>query len=127
MNNSARLFLVIGAINSMLAVMLGAFGSHVLKNKLTEDMLVIFQIGTDYHFYHALALVVVGLAAQHLRDPLINISAWLFLAGILIFSGSLYSLSLSGIRSIGAITPIGGVLFIVAWALFAVAVVRNRK
>ena len=106
-----------------LAVMLGAFGAHGLKNKLTEEMLTIFETGVSYHFYHALGLLAIGMIAQWIPDSsFLKWSGWLMLAGILIFSGTLYVLSISGLRWLGAVTPIGGLCFIASWILLAVAV-----
>ena len=118
-----KLFLTIGSIAMALAVMLGAFGAHGLKNKLTEEMLTIFETGVSYHFYHALGLLAIGIIAQWIPDSsFLKWSGWLMLAGILIFSGTLYVLSISGLRWLGAVTPIGGLCFIASWILLAVAV-----
>lgn len=120
----SKLFLSIGAINAALAVMLGAFGAHGLKSKLGADMLKIFETGVQYHFYHALGLLAVGLVAYHYPETgYLKWSGWLMLAGIVIFSGSLYVLSISGVRWLGAITPIGGISFIAAWVLLLVAII----
>ena len=120
-----KLFASIGSINALLAVMLGAFGAHALKSRLSTEMLEIFQTGVQYHFYHALGLLAVGIIAYHLPDSrLLKWSGWLMLTGILIFSGSLYILSISGIKWLGAITPIGGTAFIIAWVLLTIAIVR---
>ncbi len=121
-----KLFTAIGSINAMLAVMLGAFGAHALKSRLNAEMLQIFETGVQYHFYHALGLLAVGLVAWHLPESgLLKWSGWLMVAGIAIFSGSLYLLSIFGIRWLGAITPIGGTAFIVAWVLLAWAVLKS--
>lgn len=121
-----RLFLALGSINAALAVMLGAFGAHGLKSRLTTEMLEIYQTGVDYHFYHALGLLAVGLVAYHLPESTwLKWSGWLMLAGIIIFSGSLYVLSISGIRWLGAITPIGGLSFIIAWLFLTIAVLKG--
>lgn len=118
-----KFFLMMGSIAMALAVMLGAFGAHGLKSKLTEEMLTIFETGVAYHFYHAIGLLVLGIAAHYLSDSAyLKWSGWLMLGGILIFSGSLYILSISGVRWLGAITPIGGLCFIASWVLFAIAV-----
>lgn len=117
-----KLFLMAGSIAMTLAVALGAFGAHGLKKILSEEMLTIFETGVRYHFYHALGLLIIGLAARHLSTSLLSWSGWLMVAGIIIFSGSLYILSISGIRWLGAITPIGGLCYIAAWVLFAIAV-----
>jgi len=121
-----KLFILLGAINAALAVMLGAFGAHGLKDKLTEHMLSVFQTGVQYHFYHALGLFAVAfVASQYPESALVKWSGWTMLAGIILFSGSLYVLSLSGVRWLGAITPLGGVAFIIAWCLLAISVVKN--
>jgi len=118
-----KLFLTLGSIAMALAVSLGAFGAHGLKSRLSQEMISIFETGVEYHFYHALGLLLVGIAAHFLSETnWLQWAGWLMIAGILIFSGSLYVLSISGLRWLGAITPIGGVCFIVAWLLFAVAV-----
>jgi uncharacterized membrane protein YgdD (TMEM256/DUF423 family) len=118
-----KLFLFIGSIAMALAVMLGAFGAHGLKKMLTEEMLTIFETGVQYHFYHAIGLLIVGIAARFLpASGFISWAGWLMIVGIIIFSGSLYILSISGIRWLGAITPIGGLCFIASWVLLAVAV-----
>jgi uncharacterized membrane protein YgdD (TMEM256/DUF423 family) len=124
MNQTAILFVSLGAVSGALAVMMGAFGAHGLRERLSEEMLSIYKTGVEYHFYHTLALLVVGLVAQHCKSALLTASGWSMTAGIVIFSGSLYALSISGIRILGAVTPIGGVLFVVGWALLAVAVLK---
>jgi uncharacterized membrane protein YgdD (TMEM256/DUF423 family) len=121
----AKLFLVLGSINAMLAVMLGAFAAHGLKKVLSADLLTTFATGVQYHFYHAVGLIVVGLIAVHLPASMqVRLSGWFMLTGILLFSGSLYLLALTGVRWLGAITPFGGVCFIIAWVLLAVAVYK---
>jgi len=124
MNPTAKLFLSLGSISGALAVMIGAFGAHGLKGKLTEEMLAIYKTGVEYHFYHTLALLAVGLVALHFKSPLLTASGYSIAAGIVIFSGSLYALSISGIRVLGAITPIGGLCFIAGWVLLALAVIK---
>lgn len=122
----AKLFLVLGTLSACLAVILGAFGAHLLKARLSSEMLVIYQTGNQYHFYHALGLVLIGLLALHLPESaFLKWSGWLMLAGILIFSGSLYILSISGISWFGAITPVGGTTFIVSWILLGIAVLKH--
>lgn len=125
MPSIAKLFLSLGAIAAMLAVILGAFGAHALRAKVPADLLAVYNTGVQYHFWHALGLLAIGLVAMHLRDsaPLVW-AGWLMLAGIVLFSGSLYVLAVTGVRWLGAITPFGGVAFIAAWALLAWAVVR---
>lgn len=120
-----KLFLVVGALAAMLAVVLGAFGAHALRARLTPDLLAIYNTGVQYHFWHALGLLVIGIVAIQLPSSIVlKWAGWLMLAGIVIFSGSLYVLALSGVRWLGAITPIGGVAFILGWLLLAIAVAR---
>jgi uncharacterized membrane protein YgdD (TMEM256/DUF423 family) len=118
-----KLFLIAGGITMALAVVLGAFGAHTLENRLSEKMLDIYQTGVTYHFYHAIGLLILGLVAYYLPDSSwLKWSGWLMIGGILLFSGSLYILAVGGLRWLGAVTPIGGLFFIVSWILFAVAV-----
>ena len=124
MNSIAKLFLSIGSISGALAVMIGAFGAHGLKDKLSEKMLANYMTGVEYHFYHTLALLIVGVIALHNPTRSLAASGWAFTIGILIFSGSLYVLAMTGITKLGAITPIGGLAFIVGWVLLAVAVLK---
>jgi uncharacterized membrane protein YgdD (TMEM256/DUF423 family) len=115
-----KTFLLLGAINAFLCVAIGAFGAHGLKDKLSADMLAVYQTAVQYHFYHALGLVTVGLVLLHFPESRpVAWSGWIMLAGIVLFSGSLYVLSLTGLRWLGAITPLGGVAFLLAWALLA--------
>jgi uncharacterized membrane protein YgdD (TMEM256/DUF423 family) len=123
---TSRIFLAAGGIAMLAAVALGAFGAHALKARLSGEMLVIWKTGVEYHVYHALGLLAVGwLAAQLPDSTLLKWSGWLMLSGIALFSGSLYALALSGERWLGAITPVGGVAFLAAWALFVIAVLRT--
>jgi uncharacterized membrane protein YgdD (TMEM256/DUF423 family) len=122
----AKTFLLIAALSGMLAVVIGAFGAHGLKSRVAEDLLAIYQTGVQYHFYHTFALLCVAMLL--LRDPhswLLNWSGGLFIAGIVIFSGSLYLLVVSGSRWLGAITPLGGMAFIAGWLALAWAVYRD--
>ncbi|WP_347548350.1 DUF423 domain-containing protein [Pseudalkalibacillus hwajinpoensis] len=116
-----KIFLIIGALNAALAVGLGAFGAHGLEGRLSAKMLETFKTGVQYHMYHALGLIGVALIADRLSTGLVQWAGWLMFAGIILFSGSLYVLSLSGIKILGAITPLGGVAFITAWILLIVA------
>ena len=117
MKAQSKLFLTTGAVSALFAVILGAFGSHGLEDRLSPDLLEIFETGNRYHFYHSFALLSVGLLAQYVDGKWLRAGGWCFLLGILFFSGSLYALALSGVRILGAITPIGGGFFIVGWAL----------
>ncbi len=125
MTLTAKLFLILGGFNAALAVMLGAFGAHALKVRVSTEMLVVYQTGVQYHFYHALGLVLVGLAITQLPESVpLKWSGGLMLAGIVLFSGSLYGLSLSELRWLGAVAPFGGTAFIAAWVLFVIAVIK---
>ena len=122
---SAKTFLTLGSVGMLLAVALGAFGAHVLKKALTPELMAVYETAVNYHFIHALGLLAVGLLALHLPDSgALRWAGILMAAGLLLFSGSLYALSLSGIRELGAITPVGGAALLAAWLLLAVAVVR---
>lgn len=121
-----QLFLVIGSINMALAVALGAFGAHGLQPKLTERMFEIYQTGVQYHMIHAIGILVIAVAAERLGNPsILTWAGWAMFGGIIFFSGSLYILSISGIKVLGAITPIGGMFFIIGWVLLAVGAFRN--
>lgn len=110
-----RIFFIIGSLSGLLAVALGAFAAHALKEKLSPDLFNIFEVGVRYHFYHALALFVVAWGVGQFPGANLSPSGWLFVAGTAIFSGSLYALSLTGVRWFGAVTPVGGVCFLAGW------------
>jgi uncharacterized membrane protein YgdD (TMEM256/DUF423 family) len=116
-----RTFLLLGAVAAFLAVTLGAFGAHGLRGRLSPEMMAVFQTGVQYHMAHALALVLVSAIMGRMGGWLIQTAGWAFLAGIVLFSGSLYALALSGVTTLGAITPIGGLAFLVGWACLAFA------
>ena len=120
------LFLPIGAVLAFFAIAFGAFGAHGLKNILTVEQLNIFQTAVDYHMWHAIGLTLIGLIPSQKASRLILASGWFMLAGVVLFSGSLYALSLSGISLLGAITPIGGVSFLIAWALLAYTSINSN-
>ncbi|HSU33146.1 MAG TPA: DUF423 domain-containing protein [Bryobacteraceae bacterium] len=117
-----------GAFLMALAVALGAFGAHGLRSKLDAYSLSVYEKAVFYHFIHALGILLVAVLARTGTFPLVSQSrvAWFLFLGILIFSGSLYALAVSGIRILGAITPIGGLCFIIGWLLFAYYAVRAR-
>lgn len=123
----SRLAILLGSGNAALAIILGAFAAHTIKNDLSERMLAVFNTAVDYHLYHALGLIVVGLlfslrpASKALRTAM-----HLMLVGIILFCGSLYALSLTGITKLGMITPFGGVAFIIAWSLVFIAFIKHR-
>jgi uncharacterized membrane protein YgdD (TMEM256/DUF423 family) len=120
-----RLFFVLGSASAGIAVALGAFGAHALKARLSSDMLAVYDTGARYQMFHALALLAVAWASTRWpHSAAITASGWLFVAGTLLFSGSLYALSLSGARGLGAITPIGGLAWLLGWAALAWGVAR---
>ncbi|WP_110112676.1 DUF423 domain-containing protein [Bacillus sp. CGMCC 1.16541] len=120
-----KIFLILGAINALLAVALGAFGAHGLEGKISAKYLEVWKTGVLYHMFHALGLFVVAfLAGRFPESSLVQASGWIMLVGIVLFSGSLYVLSTSGIKILGAITPFGGVAFIVAWILIVIAAIK---
>ena len=126
MSPTAKIFLILGGINAALVVLLGAFGAHGLKARMTAEMLAVYQTGVHYHLFHALGLIAVGLVATQIpASAYLKWSGWLMLAGIILFSGSLYVLSVSGLRWLGMITPFGGVAFIAAWIVFVIAIAKS--
>lgn len=120
-----RLWLILGAASAFISVAAGAFGAHALKARLSPDLLNVFETGARYQMYHSLGLIAIGLLMSLRPSPLLNGAGWAMLAGIVLFSGSLYALTLSGVRALGAITPLGGLGFLAGWLLFAVAVWRQ--
>lgn len=125
MTSAAKLFLAAGGLAALVAVALGAFGAHALKARLSSEMLAVWHTAVEYHLFHALGLLAVGLVAFRLTEStLLKWSGWLMLAGIVLFSGSLYALALTGVRWLGAVTPAGGTAFLAAWALFVIAILR---
>ncbi|MDH5513339.1 MAG: DUF423 domain-containing protein [Gammaproteobacteria bacterium] len=122
---TGKLFLILGGINAALVVMLGAFGAHGLKARITAEMLAVYQTGVHYHLFHALGLLVVGIVALHIVDSAyLKWAGWLMLAGIILFSGSLYIVSVGSYRWLGMVTPFGGLAFIAAWILFVMALIK---
>ena len=120
-----RTFFFLGALFGGLAVVLGAFGAHALRNALGPGDLSTFEIGVRYQMYHALALLAVAWAMTHWEAGTLVVAGWAFVVGIVVFSGSLYTLVLTGQRWLGAVTPVGGVAFIVGWALLAWTAFRS--
>ncbi len=120
-----RLFVVLGAVSGAISVGAGAFGAHALRERLEPRMLEVFETAARYQMYHALALFAVAWAASRFPGALTTSSGWLFVAGTLLFSGSLYAMTFTGIRALGAITPIGGVCFIAGWICLALAAARS--
>jgi uncharacterized membrane protein YgdD (TMEM256/DUF423 family) len=125
-----RLFLSLGAASALLAVAAGAFGAHALRARLAPDLLEVFETAARYQMYHALALLAVGLVLARFSagsgaQPWLVAAGWLFAAGTVLFSGSLYLLAASGVRWLGAITPLGGLAFLLGWAALAIGVWRD--
>ena len=120
-----RFFLKTGGALGALAVMIGAFGAHGLRDRLTPDMLAVFETAVRYHLTHALGLLAVAWAASRWPNAWIGSAGWLLVVGIAVFSGSLYLLAVTGIRWLGAITPIGGLCFIAGWVALAVGALRD--
>lgn len=118
----SRIIIILSAALMALAVALGAFGAHALKTHLSSEMLHTWETGVKYHFYHALGLLLIGILAVYAPSVYLKWSAILLCAGVVLFSGSLYALSLSGIKILGAITPLGGLSFIAGWILLILAV-----
>ena len=114
-----KLFLLIGSIFAAVSILFGAFGAHFLKEKLSSDQLVIFEIATRYMMYHSFGLLIFGLLGYILTEEIISLPGIMMIVGIIIFSGSLYLVSLGGLKKFGMITPIGGVILIASWLTFA--------
>ncbi|ROH91803.1 DUF423 domain-containing protein [Stagnimonas aquatica] len=121
----AQLALLSGAIYGFLGVALGAFGAHGLRERLTPELLAVWKTAVEYQFYHALALLLVGLLASQRPSIALTNAGICFALGVLVFSGSLYTLALSGLRWLGAITPVGGLLLLAGWALLFWAVLKR--
>ncbi len=119
-----RFFFIAGAIAAFIGVALGAFGAHSLRTKLTPEMLNIFEVGVRYQMYHAMGLIAVAWAITRWPEINLNAAGWAFIVGIVIFSGSLYLLSITDTRWLGAITPIGGLAFLIGWAILIWSVAR---
>jgi uncharacterized membrane protein YgdD (TMEM256/DUF423 family) len=116
-----RTFMLVGAVAAFLSVAFGAFGAHGLRERISPDMLAVFETGARYQMYHALAILIVAVAMARMDGWLIKTAGWLFTAGIVLFSGSLYLLALTGVTVLGAITPLGGFAFLAGWACLIVA------
>ncbi|NNJ95749.1 MAG: DUF423 domain-containing protein [Gammaproteobacteria bacterium] len=121
----SNLFIGLGALSAFVSVAAGAFGAHALKQTLDADMLAVYHTAVDYQFFHSLGLIVIGTLQRISPRRCHRIAAWIMLAGIIIFSGSLYLLSLSGTRWLGMVTPIGGVGFLLAWLILASCYLMN--
>lgn len=120
-----RIFAVVGALSAFLGVAAGAFGAHALRSRVPPDLLAVFETAARYQMYHAFGLIAVAWAATQWPGALVRASGWLFVAGTLVFSGSLYVLSLTGVRWLGAFTPIGGLLLLGGWIALAIGIWRG--
>lgn len=117
--------LIAGALSMSLAVLLGAFGAHALKSSLTPQMLATYHTGVDYQFYHSIGLLIIGLTGFHYQSKWLHRAGTLLILGIVLFSGSLYIISLSGVKGIGIITPIGGLSFVAGWICLAIGLWKH--
>lgn len=121
-----KLFIIFGAINAFLAVGLGAFGAHALEGKVEPKYLEVWKTGVMYQMFHALGLIAIGILRGNVSaSSLLTTSGWFMLSGIILFSGSLYVLSTSGIKVLGAITPLGGIAFLISWVLLIIFAVKH--
>ena len=118
-----RAFLLVGALAGFTGVTLGAFGAHALRGRMPPEMLAVFETGVRYQMYHAAAILIVGLLLGRTGGRMMSAAGWLFTLGIVLFSGSLYLLALTGATSAGAVTPLGGLAFLAGWACLALAAV----
>lgn len=125
MNDGARFWAMAGAANAFLAVAAGAFGAHGLRSRVSERMLEVFETGARYQMFHALGLLAVAWLASQ-REGVANAAGGAMLAGVVLFSGSLYAMALTGVTKLGMVTPLGGVGFLVGWVLFGRAVMALR-
>ena len=116
-----KTMMFVGALMGGVGVAIGAFGAHGLRSRLTPEMLAVFETGVRYHMYHALAILATAALMSRTDGRAVVVAGWSFFAGIVIFSGSLYALALTGVMTLGAITPIGGVAFLIGWIALAVA------
>jgi uncharacterized membrane protein YgdD (TMEM256/DUF423 family) len=122
-----QLFVLLGSLNALLGVALGAFGAHGLKSRVSPDLLAVWQTAVQYHLVHALGLLLIGILVQLMPESaLVRQAGWALLAGAVLFSGSLYLLVLTGVRQLGAVTPLGGLAFLAGWALLALAAWGGR-
>ena len=126
-SHTGRQALSLSAINGFLAVALGAFGAHGLEAKLSPDMLDTFNTGVQYHMFHVGGLIAVAVLSLTSDTPRLRLATWLFMTGIILFAGSLYVLAITGIRSLGMVTPVGGLFFLAAWVILFIEAVRRHE
>lgn len=130
MNTNARRLIIIGALLGFLGVALGAFGAHALKTRIEPELLAAYQTGVQYHLVHALGIILIGVLVQVLPTTqgmkARVASGWMMVIGVVLFSGSLYALALSGVRELGIVTPFGGLALLIAWLMLVVGMVRLK-
>lgn len=130
MSDAARKFLMLGALFAALGVVVGAFGAHLLRGRLMPDILALYQTAVQYQFWHALGLLAVGVMLGRTAGEdgagWFSLAGWCFVAGTVLFSGSLYALALGAPRALGMVTPLGGVAFIVGWVALALGAARGK-
>lgn len=119
-----KLFIILGAVNAFIAVALGAFGAHGLEGKISDHYLDVWETAVQYQMFHAAGLFVIGILMHVTDASLLNTAGWLMFAGIIFFSGSLYILAVTGVSILGAVTPIGGVLFLASWLLILIGFIK---
>ena len=122
-----RTFLILGAISALIGVAVGAFGAHGLEARLATDSLAVYETGVRYQLIHAISLLFIGLAADRWPVAGWGRAGWMFVAGTVLFSGSLYALALTGVRALGVVTPVGGVCFLLGWAFAILAGTRSGR
>ena len=120
-----RIFLFLGALSAFMGVAAGAFGAHGLRGRISTEMLAIFEVGVRYQMYHAFALIITAWVQTKWPSSMAVAAGWCFAVGTVVFSGSLYGLSLNGTRWLGAVTPVGGVAFLAGWLLLALAALKT--
>ncbi len=119
-----KIFVMLGALAGFVGVAAGAFGAHALKGHLEPRMLEVFETGARYQMYHALALIAAAWMQHQTQSVAASVAGWAFAAGIILFSGSLYAMAFTGVRALGAVTPIGGVAFLIGWGALAFAAMK---
>ncbi len=127
MNNYSKTFIALGAFFGFTGVALGAFGAHALKSVVAPEMLTVFETGVRYEMYHALGLIAIGLIFRFSDHRLLSFAGWSFTAGIVLFSGSLYAMTFTGVKIFGAITPFGGIAFIFGWSCLFFSALKIKK
>ncbi|MDH5517867.1 MAG: DUF423 domain-containing protein [Gammaproteobacteria bacterium] len=126
-SQTSRNLIMLGSLGGLLSIVLGAFGAHAVKAWLATDLMAVYQTAVSYQMYHSLGLILIGLIYHHHQSRLIKSAGWLMLSGMIIFSGSLYLLSLAGIRWLGMITPVGGICLIIAWLFLLMGISKKAS